>query len=106
MGDAMDWTESLARLKSVPIMKLLKRAAKEVVEKYNWDLARVYVHTVFTRRGFFVKSIRKHTRGRYGINKSPRNMFMVRLREAPIEEFFHKLYIYGKVPRSIASDMR
>eukprot|EP00931_Biecheleriopsis_adriatica_P079828 TRINITY_DN53177_c0_g1_i1.p1 TRINITY_DN53177_c0_g1~~TRINITY_DN53177_c0_g1_i1.p1 ORF type:complete len:303 (+),score=52.68 TRINITY_DN53177_c0_g1_i1:85-993(+) len=104
--DAVDWVESMARMKSEPILKLLKKAMKECSEKRRMDLARVYVFDAQPQRGFFVKSIRKHSRGQYGINRSHRNMFMIRVREMPMEEWFHRVYIYNKVPRSIAADMR
>merc|ERR1719450_929601 len=31
---------------------------------------------------------------------------MIRVRQMPIEEFFHRVFIYNKVPRSVAADMR
>lgn len=106
LEDAIDWVESLARMKSEPILKLLQRARKECIEKYNLDPARLYLFDVRPDRGYHVRSIRQHARGRYGINKAPRNLFLLRIREMPLEEFFHRLYIYNKVPRSLASDMR
>lgn len=104
--DAVDWVESMARMKSEPILKLLRKAMKDCGEKRRMDLARVYVFDAQPQRGFFVKSLRKHSRGHYGIAKSPRNMFMIRVREIPLEEYFHRIYIYNKVPRGLASDMR
>jgi len=106
LQDAIDWTEAIARMKSEPILKLLRKALTEVVERHRMDPARVYVLEASPQRGYFVKSLRMHSRGRYGVNKSPRNMFMIRVRELPLEEFFHRMYIYGRVPRSISSDMR
>jgi len=93
-------------MKSEPILKLLNRVKKECVEKFKMDPARIYIFEAHGMRGTFVKSIRMHTRGKYGIQKSPRNMFMVRIREMPLEEYFHKLYIVGKVPVSLGADMR
>jgi len=104
--DAIDWVESMARMKSEPILALLRKAVKDCVEKRKMDAARLYVFDAQPQRGFFVKSLRKHSRGNYGIAKSPRNMFMIRVREMPLEEYFHRIYIYNKVPRSLASDMR
>lgn len=104
--DAVDWVESMARLKSEPILKLLRHAMQECIERHKMDLSRIYIFDAHPGRGYFVKSIRQHSRGRYGINKSPRHMFMIRVREMPLEEYFHRLYIYNKVPRSLASDMR
>lgn len=104
--DALDWVESMAQMKSEPIRKMLKRVMQECIEKHNIDLARLYVFDAQPQRGYVVKSLRQHARGRFGINKAPRHMFMVRVREMPLEEYFHRLYIFNKVPRSLAGDMR
>merc|ERR1719506_2935693 len=96
----------MIRLKSEPILKLLQRAVQECIQKHNMDIARVYIFDAQPQRGYTVKSIKMHARAKYGINKSPRHMFMIRVREMPLEEYFHRIYIYNKVPRSRASDMR
>lgn len=106
LQDAIDWVESSARMKAGPILKLLRRAMKECTDKHKWDAARIYIWDVAPQRGYFIKSLRKHTRGNFGIQKSPRHMFLVRVREMPIEEFFHRIFVFNKVPRSIAADMR
>jgi ribosomal protein L22 len=104
--DGIDWVESMIRMKSEPILKLLRNAAQECIEKHNMDIARVYIFDAQPQRGYVVKSIRAHARAKYGINKSPRHMFMVRVREMPLEEYFHRVYVFNRVPRSLASDMR
>ncbi|CAE8635353.1 unnamed protein product [Polarella glacialis] len=104
--DAIDWVESMARMKSEVILKLLRKAVKDCVEKRKMDISRLYIFDAQPMRGFFVKSLRKHSRGNYGVVKSPRNMFMIRIREMPLEEYFHRIYIYNKVPRGLAADMR
>merc|ERR1712012_799051 len=104
--DGIDWIEAMARMKSEVILKLLRRAADECTQKYKMDMARVYIFEAHAQRGYFVKSIRRHTKGKYGINKSPRNMFMIRVWEMPLEEYFHRLYVINKVPSSLSSDMR
>lgn len=104
--DALDWVESMAQMKSESIRKLLRRVMQECIEKHNMDPARVYVFDAQPQRGYVVKSIRMHSMAKFGVNKSPRHMFMVRVREMPLEEYFHRLYIFNKVPRSLAGDMR
>lgn len=104
--DALDWVDSMARMKSEPVIKLLKRIMQESQEKHGIDIARLYIFDAQPQRGYYVKSIRMHARAKYGINKSPRHMLMVRVREMPLEEYFHRLYIFNKVPRCLASDMR
>jgi len=106
LQDAIDWVESMARMKSEPILNLLRRALRECVEKYRMDIGRVYIYAAQGDRGHVVKSLRMHSRGKYGINKSPRNMFLIRVREMPLEEYFHRVFIFNKVPRSLSSDMR
>lgn len=106
LQDSIDWVESVGRLRSAPLLKLMRKAQQEVAERHNWDLARTYLFDAQPHRGYLVKSVRRHSRGRYGINKSPRNYFMIRVRQMPLEEFFHRIYVYNKVPRSLASDMR
>mmetsp|Transcript_3169 Transcript_3169/g.10243 ORF Transcript_3169/g.10243 Transcript_3169/m.10243 type:complete len:308 (+) Transcript_3169:53-976(+) len=104
--DGIDWIESLARMKSEPILKLLKKGLEECRDKHGWDLSRTYIFDAHGSRGYFIKSLQKHSRGNFGIVKSPRNWFMFRVRQMPLEEFFHRIYIYNKVPRSVAQDMR
>jgi len=104
--DAHDWIESLVRMKSEPVLKMLRKAINEVTERHDWDISRTYIYEAVTYRGAFVKSIKKHARANYGIVKSPRSQFMFRVRQLPLEEFFHRLYINNKIPRSIAGDMR
>eukprot|EP00397_Hematodinium_sp_SG-2012_P054342 GEMP01065454.1.p1 GENE.GEMP01065454.1~~GEMP01065454.1.p1 ORF type:complete len:281 (+),score=47.69 GEMP01065454.1:126-968(+) len=52
------------------------------------------------------RPIIKLLKGKFGLERSPRNKMVLYLREAPKTEFFHKCYILGQVPRSMASDMR
>lgn len=104
--DALDWVNTMNRMKSEPVLKLLRKALQECIEKHSWDPARIYVFDAQPQRGYTVKSIRMHSRAHFGVNKSPRHMFMVRVREMPLEEYFHRIYIFGKVPRSLACDMR
>lgn len=106
LQDAYDWVDSLARMKSEPILKLIQKAIDDCKDRRGWDLARTYITEACPGRGKPVKSLRKHSRGVYGIMKAPRNNFLLRVRQVPLEEWFHRMYIYNKVPRSVASDMR
>lgn len=106
LQDGIDWVESLARMKSEPLLKMMKAALAECAEKHKWDPARIYIFDAQPQRGKYVRELRKHARANFGIVRRPRNYFMIRLRQYPLEEYFHKVYIYNKVPRSLASDMR
>eukprot|EP00971_Amphidinium_carterae_P218410 4335179-Amphidinium_carterae.1 len=48
--DAIDWVESMSRMKSEPILRLLRHVMHQCAEKYRWDLARTYILTVQTSR--------------------------------------------------------
>merc|ERR1712217_469477 len=106
MQDAIDWVESLGQMKTKPILDLLRRAQKTCVEQSQMDAARLYIVEAHGERGPFVKKLKKHSRSHFGIVKSPRNAFSIKVRQMPLEEYFHRLYIYNKVPRTLASDMR
>lgn len=106
LQDAIDWVESLARMKSQPILKMLRKMVEDCKEFHNMDPARIYIMAVQPQRGTVIKTLRKHARSNFGIMESPRNMFMIRVRQMPLEEYFHRLYIFNKVPRSVCSDMR
>ncbi|CAK0879648.1 unnamed protein product [Prorocentrum cordatum] len=106
LTDAIDWVESLSRMQSEPILKTLKRAVEECRERHKWDIARTYIFDAQPQRGPFVKNLRKGSKASFGILNRPRNYFMVRVRQMPLEEFFHRVYVFNKVPRSMASDMR
>jgi len=106
LQDGIDWVESLARMKSGVVLKLMNQAKEECIEKYKMDPARVYIFDAQPQRGPFVRQLKKHARANFGIVRSPRNILMIRVRQLPLEEYFHRMYINNKVPRSVASDMR
>lgn len=106
LEDAIHWIEALSRPNAKPVLDLMKKAREECVERYRWDLARVFLFNAQVHRGFFVKSVKLHIKGKFGMQKSPRSTLLIRLREMPLEEFFHKLYINHDVPKTVAMDMR
>ncbi|OLQ02806.1 Microtubule-associated protein RP/EB family member 1C [Symbiodinium microadriaticum] len=85
LQDAYDWVDSLARMKSEPILKLIQKAIDDCKDRRGWDLARTYITEACPGRGKPVKSLRKHSRGVYGIMKAPRNNFLLRVRQVPLE---------------------
>lgn len=106
LQDGIDWVESLSRMQSEVVLKLMRKALTECTERYNWDPARIYVLDAQPQRGKYVRELRKHARGNFGITKRPRNYFLLRVRQMSLEEYFHRVHVYNKVPRSLASDMR
>lgn len=106
LEDAIHWIEALSRPNARPFLDLMKKARAECVERYKWDLARVFLFNAQVHRGFWVKSVKLHIKGKFGIQKAPRSTLLIRIRELPYEEFFHRLYINHDVPKTIAMDMR
>mmetsp|Transcript_16095 Transcript_16095/g.24457 ORF Transcript_16095/g.24457 Transcript_16095/m.24457 type:complete len:253 (+) Transcript_16095:3-761(+) len=106
LQDGIDWLESIARVNTEPILKLMKKALEDCQEIHKMDPARLFIIDAQPLRGKYVKELRKHARGNYGFMRRPRNKFRFTVREMPLEEYFHRLYIFNKVPRSLSADMR
>ena len=63
------------------------------------DPARLVIQSWQALMGKFVKSLRFHGKSKVGVIKSPRNRVLTQIREMSKEEFFHKMYVIGKVGR-------
>lgn len=106
LEDAIHWMEALSRPNARPILNLMKKARAECQDRYRWDLARVFLFNAQVHRGSIVKSVKLHIKGKFGIQRAPRSTLLIRIKEMPHEEFFHRLYINHDVPKTIAMDMR
>ena len=106
LQDAIDWVACLTRPSARPILQLLKQAKHDLVEKKNLDLGRLYVDHSHSDRGNYIRIIRRMRMGQYSQFRSPRHHFRIYIREMPMEEYFHRLYIVGKVPQCVSFDMR
>ena len=106
LQDAIDWVACLTRPSARPILQMLERAKKELVDKGGLDLGRLSIDHSHSDRGEYVKIVRRMRVGHYSLFKSPRHHFRIYIREMPLEEYFHRLYILGKVPECVAFDMR
>lgn len=106
LQDAIDWIACLSRPSSRPILQMLKRAKYELVEKRGLDLGRLSIDHSHSDRGEYVKIVRRMRVGHYSMFRSPRHHFRVYVREMPVEEYFHRMYILGKVPQCVSFDMR
>ena len=104
--DAIDWVACLTRPSARPILHLLKQAKHELVDKRGLDLGRLYVDHSHSDRGNYVRIIRRMRMGQYSQFRSPRHHFRIYIREMPIEEYFHRMYVVGKVPQCVSFDMR
>ena len=105
LQDSIDWMEAICRPSTQPIINLLKRAQKELVDKKRLDPARLYVSYAVHERGHFQKKLYKTRDGGFAVRRSSRHRFVIKIREMPLPEFFHQVYILKRVPRAIVSDM-
>lgn len=106
LQDAIDWVACLSRPSSRPILQMLRKARHELVVKKGLDLGRLFIHYSHSDKGQYVKMIRRMRVGQYSMFRSPKHHFRIYVRELSMEEYFHRLYIVGKVPQCIAFDMR
>lgn len=106
LQDAIDWVACLTRPSARPILQMLRRAKHDLVEKRGLDLGRLYIDHSHSDRGEYAKMARRMRVGQYGMFRSPRHHFRIYVRNMPVEEYFHRMYILGKVPQCVAFDMR
>uniref|UniRef100_A0A0K6S9U9 Uncharacterized protein n=1 Tax=Chromera velia CCMP2878 TaxID=1169474 RepID=A0A0K6S9U9_9ALVE len=106
LQDAVDWISSIPVYRLQPIFQMLLRAQQKAMEIHHADPQRLYVENVCAEYGTPIKFLRMHKFPRIGILRSWLNALKVELRELPMEEYFHRLYVMGKVPRSLSADMR
>ena len=135
LDDAIDSVEALARPSADPILNVLNRGKRHLTDR-GMDPARLFIKTSWVRFMHYTKQIRRHAKGGYGWAKTPHCTFWIGVREVhfflrflqilklidgkhyflhvifqnkiqmPLAEFFHRTYIQGRTPRSIAMDMR
>ena len=106
LQDAIDWVACLTRPSARPILNMLQKAKRDLVDKRGLDLGRLYVDHSHSDRGEYIKIVRRMRVGHYSLFKSPRHHFRIYIREIPLEEYFHRMYILGKVPQCVSFDMR
>ena len=105
IDDAIDAVEALARPSADPILNVLNRGKRHLVDR-GMDPARLFIKTAWVRFLHYTKQIRRHAKGGYGWAKTPHCRFYIGVREMPLPEFFHRTYVQGRTPRSIGMDMR
>jgi ribosomal protein L22 len=106
LQDAIDWVACLTRPSARPILQMLRRAKIDLVEKKGMDLGRLYIDHSHSDRGEYSKMVRRMRVGQYAMFRSPRHHFRIYVRNLPVEEYFHRMYILGKVPQCVSFDMR
>ena len=106
LQDAIDWVACLTRPSSRPILRMLERAKWDLCEKKGLDLGRLYIDHSHSDFGEYIKIVRRMRVGHYSLFRSPRHHFRIYIRDMPLEEYFHRMYILGKVPQCVSFDMR
>ena len=106
LQDAIDWVACLTRPSSRPILKMLEKAKRDLCDKKGLDLGRLFVDHSHSDIGEYVKIVRRMRVGHYSMFRSPRHHFRIYIRNIPMEEYFHRMYILGKVPQCVSFDMR
>lgn len=109
--DALDWLASIPVVRVNPIFNLVSHARNECVSNFGADPSRLYLHGVEANKKppvKYMKMFKPQAMGDSGVSFtcSWRNTLIIRLRERPLGELFHKLYILKEVPRSLSVDMR
>ena len=106
LQDAIDWVACLTRPSARPILQMLKRAKHELCEQRGLDLGRLYIDHSHSDKGEYIRIVRRMRVGQYAQFRSPRHHFRIYIREMPMDEYFHRMYILGKVPQCVSFDMR
>jgi ribosomal protein L22 len=106
LQDGIDWIACLTRPSAKPILQMLEGAKRDLVDKKGLDLGRLYIDHSHSDRGEYIKIVRRMRVGHYSLFKSPRHHFRIYIREIPLDEYFHRMYILGKVPQCVSFDMR
>ncbi|PHJ21644.1 ribosomal l22p l17e protein [Cystoisospora suis] len=102
--DAIDWLSSLCIHRVNYLLNLLMKTRQKIFEE-GGDISRVYVQSYLLniqgrvkRPQFRLKSVNFIKTWKFAV--------ILRFRELPMEEYFHRLFILKKVPRSLTTDMR
>lgn len=104
--DAIDWLCAIPRARINPIYDDLVAARDRIALEYGGDPGRLYLKKIVVEQGSPVRYCRYALRNVYTTYRSWRNRFHYHIVQLPLTEFFKRVYVKGKVPRSLAFDMR
>ncbi|OEH76456.1 hypothetical protein cyc_03122 [Cyclospora cayetanensis] len=105
LTDAIDWLQALALHRSNPLINVLLKQQRQIVEE-GADASRVYVQSYIIGPAGHIKTLRVGHSYRVSFLKSYRYSLSLLLRELPLHELFHKTFILKQPPRCLTSDMR
>ncbi|KYK70521.1 ribosomal protein L22p/L17e [Toxoplasma gondii TgCatPRC2] len=102
--DAIDWLSSLCLHRVNYLLNLLNASRKKIHEQ-GGDISRVYVESYMLNIQGQIKRPQFRLR-MVNLIKTWKFAVVLRFREYPMDEYFHKLFILKHVPRSLTTDMR
>ncbi|PFH37897.1 hypothetical protein BESB_002380 [Besnoitia besnoiti] len=102
--DAIDWLSSLCLHRVNYLLNLLNATRKKIHEQ-GGDISRVYVDSYMLNIQGKIKRPQFRLRS-VNLIKTWKFAVILRFREYPMDEYFHKLFILKHTPRSLTTDMR
>ncbi|AFZ80511.1 hypothetical protein BEWA_033660 [Theileria equi strain WA] len=106
LQDAIDWLCAFPNVKTNRILNSLSESQQKIYEEYGGDPSRLYIDNMVINYGSPIKQIKYHALGRFGIMSTWRNKLVYQIREMPMNEFYQKVFILGKIPKSMGVEMR
>ncbi|EDO05684.2 Ribosomal protein L22p/L17e family protein [Babesia bovis T2Bo] len=106
LQDAIDWLYAMPTIRTNRILNSLSDAQKKIYEEYNGDPSRLYIDSMVINYKTPMKQIKYHALRNFGIMCTWRNVIVYRIREMPMNEFYQKIFILGRIPRSMGAEMR
>ncbi|XP_954602.1 uncharacterized protein TA18910 [Theileria annulata] len=106
LQDALDWLNAFPNIKTNRILNSLSESQKKIYEEFGGDPSRLYIDNIIINYGRPIKQIKHHALGNFGIMCTWRNSLVYKIREMPMNEYYQKIFILGKVPKSMSSELR
>ncbi|KJP86017.1 hypothetical protein AK88_04348 [Plasmodium fragile] len=106
LEDAIVYLEAIPQIRVNHILNSLLNSKEKIVNKFNGDVSRLYIDNVQIHYNTPMKFIKYHALGHFGLVKSYRNTFTYTIKQMNLEEFYHKIFIRGNVPRTLSHNMR
>ncbi|CRG99661.1 50S ribosomal protein L22, mitochondrial, putative [Plasmodium relictum] len=106
LEDAIVFLESIPQIRINSILNSLLNSKEKIINNFNGDASRLYVDNVQIHYNTPMKYIKYHAMGHFGLVKSYRNTFTYTIKQMNIQEFYHKIFIRGNVPRTLSHNMR
>ncbi|KAK1444169.1 hypothetical protein BgAZ_100750 [Babesia gibsoni] len=106
LQDAIDWLHAMPNIRTNHILNSLSNSQKKIYEEYNGDPSRLYIDNMIINYKTPIKQIKYHALRNFGIMCTWRNSIVYRIREMPMNEFYQKIFILGRIPKSMGAELR